>query len=376
MKSATLTTLLHACLLMLLSLDGSLGAQGTPRPPGSMAYQGYLVGLDGVPLGQAAPKAHDLVFRIYDAETGGTLLWAEEQTAAFDKGYFGVQLGEGAAVTGFTNPSAGISDVFVGTAGNNRWVELTVKGLRPGGGNLTVTPRVRLLSAPYAYLAQAASRLVDANRNELLSVSGNNLVASTTVTIPSIAVPTVVVGNLTISNSLSVLGSGGGRMVRTPDGALRVVAGRHRWTNGYPNPAAGAQFLVEPSPGYSIVRTGVGEYKVTFDTAFNSIPSIVATALRPVNGGLATAPNALAHVIQSNDTNVAKKEFTVRVHSLNYDSRNFFWLAKPILLDPASNEALMIHKTFNANNGVELQTVYSPVSLQVDWDFSFVATGG
>ena len=376
MKSATLTTLLHAFLLTLLALAGSMLAQSTPRPPGSMAYQGYLVGLDGVPLGNAAPKAHDLVFRIYDAETGGTLLWAEEQTAAFDKGYFGVQLGEGASVPGFTNPSAGISDVFVGTAGNNRWVELTVKGLRPGGADLAVAPRVRLLSAPYAYLAQATSRLVDANRNEILSVSANNLVASTTVTVPSISVPTAVVGTLTISNSLNVLGSGGGRMVRTPDGALRVVAGRHRWTNGYPNPSAGGQFLAEPSAGYSIVRIGVGEYKVTFDTAFNSIPSIVATALRPVNGGLATAPNALAHVIQSTDTNVARKEFTLRMHSLNYESKDFYWLAKPILLDVASNEAMMIYKTYNAHNGVELQTVYSPVSVQVDWDFSFVATGG
>jgi hypothetical protein len=73
---------------------------------------------------------------------------------------------------------------------------------------------------------------------------------------------------------------------------------------------------------------------------------------------------------------VARKEFTLRMHSLNYESKDFYWLAKPILLDVASNEAMMIYKTYNAHNGVELQTVYSPVSVQVDWDFSFVATGG
>lgn len=374
MNSANLTTLLHVCLLALMPLAGFLHAQGTPRPPGSMAYQGYLVGLDGVPLGEAAPRAHDLVFRMYDAETGGNLLWAEQQTAVFDKGYFAVQLGEGSAVAGFSNPSAGISAVFVGTAGNDRWVELTVKGLRSGGGDLTVAPRVRLLSAPYAYLAQAASRLVDANRNELLSVSSNNLVASAPVTVSSISVPAAVVGNMTISNSLNIVGNGGSgaRMVRTPEGALRVVAGRHRWS-GPPNPNSGGLFVAEPSPGYSVVRTGVGEYKVTFDTAFNSMPNIVATAVQPVSYGAL----AHAHVVQSSDATVARKEFTLRVHSLKYESRAFFALVKPIALTVDNGTAaLLINETYDAFNGVVRQNVYSPVQVQVDWDFAFVATGG
>lgn len=380
MNPAAGLAVLSTCLGLLLALCGSLRAQGTPQPPGSMAYQGYLTGLDGVPLGSSAPKAHDIIFRIYDAETGGQLLWAEQQAATFDKGYFGVQLGEGIAVVGFTNPSSGLSALFADASGNNRWVETTVKGLRANGGDLTVAPRVRLASAPFAYLALAASSMVDANRNILLSASSSNLVASTTLTTPSISVPTATLGTLTISNSLNILGTGGGggRLVRTREGALRVVAGRHRWTNGAPNNGAGAQFVLEPSPGYSISRTRAGEYKVTFDTAFNTVPSVVATAIIPGYGSTAISGAAQPQVIQSSDATVARKEFTVRLTAFSsYESRDIYHLVQGIQLDPASSPpvALMIFRTFGNFNGVDLVTSYFPTPVVIDWDLSFFATG-
>lgn len=380
MSPAARPTWLAAWLGLLFVLGGSLHAQGTPEPPGSMAYQGYLTGVDGVPLGASAPKAYDVIFRIFDAETGGKLLWAEQQTATFDKGYFGVQLGEGIAVTGFTNPSSGISALFVGSTGNNQWVETTVKGLLANGGDLTVSPRVKLTSAPYAYLALAASSLVDANRNILMSASSSNLVVSTAFTTPSISVPTATLGTLTISNSLNILGNGGGggRLVRTPEGALRIVSGRHRWTNGAPNNGAGSQFVLEPSPGYSISRTGAGEYKVIFDTAFNTIPSVVATAMTPQWGSTAQSGAAQPQIIQSTNAAVAKKEFTVRFNAFSsYETRQLYYLYQGIQLDPGTSPqvALMIYKTFNNYNGVDLVSSYFPTPVAIDWDFSFFATG-
>ena len=63
-----------------------------------MAYQGYMTDSNGDPLGATAPANYDTVFasgrfwRVMQID----LLWSEQQTVTFDKGYFSVLLGEGA----------------------------------------------------------------------------------------------------------------------------------------------------------------------------------------------------------------------------------------------------------------------------------------
>ena len=62
------------------------------NPPERMTYQGFLVDGNGAALGNSAPANYDVVFRIYNAKSGGTPIWSEQQTVTVDKGYFSVLL--------------------------------------------------------------------------------------------------------------------------------------------------------------------------------------------------------------------------------------------------------------------------------------------
>ncbi len=158
-----------------LSTQHSAQAQATPNTPERMTYQGFLVDANGVALGNSAPKNYDVVFKIYTDPSAGVLKWAEQQTVTVDKGYFSVLLGEGAS-TG--DPKPELSTVFRGADASDRYVGITVKGIGAGGANVDILPRLRLLSAPYAYLAQQATKLVKDNGNDLLASSGSQLTLS------------------------------------------------------------------------------------------------------------------------------------------------------------------------------------------------------
>ncbi len=183
MKSLlTLAAPLRVAALALLLLSASpsflhlpaLG-QATPRPPEWMSYQGFLVDADGDSLGAPDPKNYDVIFRIYAAETGGDPLWAEQQTITVDQGHFSVLLGEGAPIG--TRPP--LSTLFKGPDASERHVEITVKGLGPGGTDATILPRLRLLSSPYAFLAEQATKLVRTDTGADLLTSSDNTVTAT-----------------------------------------------------------------------------------------------------------------------------------------------------------------------------------------------------
>lgn len=365
--------------LVLSWLALGVSGQGTLSVPGRMSYQGYLKGADGTIAGAPAPKAYDMVFRIFDAATGGNLVWAEQQAAVVDNGYFAVQLGEGDPVTGVSNPAGGLAATFTDPSGGARWVELTVNGFATGGGNVTLSPRVQLVSAPYAYLAQSAAALVDSSGNALLSLSSTNLVVSAPLTASSISVSSLSVGSITISNSLTIGGSGGGSgFARTP-ASLRVVAGRHRWTNGAPSSGT---FLSEPSPGYSVTRVSKGEYKVTFDTAFSTPPTVTVTTIVPMSSSSGDADgnlwvqnvstaegngqSAYGVVVQAADATTASKEFTLRFYSQRYI--NTYNLITANWWDASG-----IWYTDNRLGNALVFTFHT--TPQIDWDFAFVAAG-
>lgn len=170
MKSLTALALFLGASLSFLP---TAQAQATAHPPERLTYQGFLVDGNGVALGNDAPKNYDVIFRIYDDATGGELKWAEQQTVTVDKGYFSVLLGEGAS-TGEPRPD--LSTLFKGPTASDRFVGVTVKGLGAGGSNVDILPRLRLLSSPYAFLAEQATKLVRAdNSTDLLTTTGNTL---------------------------------------------------------------------------------------------------------------------------------------------------------------------------------------------------------
>lgn len=151
------------CAVLALWLS-STGFAQTANPPDLMSYQGYVVDANGNPLATNNPVNYTIVFRIYSTSTGGTSLWTESQTVTVDRGNISVVLGEGVSVGSEARPS--ISSIFSSANASDRYLGITVKGLT--GGDPEIAPRLRLLPAPYAFLAKAATALVAPDGSGLL----------------------------------------------------------------------------------------------------------------------------------------------------------------------------------------------------------------
>ena len=180
-KVTTLIAPLRALSAVLLLALAGFGlapralAQANAHPPERMTYQGYLVDANGTALGTNAPKNYDVIFRIWNSESGtaaGNRLWTEQQTVTVDKGYFSVLLGEGSSI-GEARPE--LSTLFTNATASDRWVGLTVKGIGAGGTDVNILPRLRLLTSPYAFLARGVSGAGVVSANNLDPVVANAL---------------------------------------------------------------------------------------------------------------------------------------------------------------------------------------------------------
>ena len=180
-RTSSVAALAVATLALALAPSRAL-AQANPNPPELLTYQGFLVDGNGVALGNLAPKNYDVIFKIYNHETASAvanLLWGEQQTVTVDKGYFSVLLGEGAAVSGVPRDGIPLSSLFKGPVASDRFVGITVKGIGSGGADVDILPRLRLLSSPYAFLAQQAVKLVRTdNGSDLISSLGGGVTVS------------------------------------------------------------------------------------------------------------------------------------------------------------------------------------------------------
>ena len=185
-----------AALLMALGLVLAPTVDAASTPPDRMSYQGFLVDGNGDPLAPSAPENYQVVFRIYDEQDGGEPLWTEQQTVTVDRGNFSVVLGEGSDAGAARGP---LSQVFAGTTASQRYMGLTVT---IGGNSLTLLPRLRLLPAPYSFLASQAAQLVDPSTGlPFVSLSG------TQTTIPG---NTSFGGSLFWGSGAGLTGSNGG----------------------------------------------------------------------------------------------------------------------------------------------------------------------
>jgi hypothetical protein len=148
------STILRLSLLLLTPLTAPSGLlAASPNPPGQISYQGFLTDANGLPLATNTPVNYNVIFRIFNASTGGSLQWAEQQVVTVDRGYFTVMLGNGSAVSGAPN-SQDLTSVFSGSDASDRYLEMTVQGLAPG--DPPIAPRLRLLASPYSFLASKA----------------------------------------------------------------------------------------------------------------------------------------------------------------------------------------------------------------------------
>ena len=216
--------------------------------------------------GNALPTAdYMLTFCIYDAATGGSLIWGPQM---FDgaagttgnrgkvpvvQGYFNLMLGEA------DTASRSIADAFNGAT---RYVEVQV------GGNNPVTPRQAILTAPFAFKANSVEKLVvpGGSSTTAVSVDGSGNVgigtASPSATL-DVAGDTRIRGSLTFStenrSKINMVGESYGIGVQTAHTYFRsgwgfqwFKQGTHSDTAGDPG-AGGTQLMNLNSGGLGVI---------------------------------------------------------------------------------------------------------------------------
>lgn len=203
-RFAVLRRLTTALLLLLACAPANTRAQTSANPPERIAFQGFLTDGTGVALATNAPKNYDLIFRIWNDQniTAATnRLWTEQQTVTVDKGSFSVLLGEGSPYSSEARPT--LSSIFAAVDASDRYVECTVKGIGAGGSDVTILPRLRLLSSPYAFLAKSAGKLVNSTGADLLTSTANGITVNGSVVATAFSGPlqgsNLVAGSVTSS---------------------------------------------------------------------------------------------------------------------------------------------------------------------------------
>lgn len=266
---------LGACTLMLMLNSEHSHAQ-TIGAPDVIPYQGTLANGDLVPLGSTAPKNYDVVFRIYDAVSAGTLLWSELQTVTLDGGRYSVQLGLGTA--NGTEPRPALGSIFRTATASDRYLEVTVNSVGPGKKDATLVPRTRFLPGPYVLSAQharTAERLLNASSARVLTLVGGRVGINTTN--PTAAVDVL---GAALSTSLEVRGDANIGTVATaaswvgggaaPVGSIVMWSGTSvdhpdGWAlcdgsvvNGYKTPDLRGRFIVGSGTGPGLSERRVG----------------------------------------------------------------------------------------------------------------------
>ncbi|MAX22097.1 MAG: hypothetical protein CMJ60_07995 [Planctomycetaceae bacterium] len=194
------------------------------NPPERMTYQGYLVDGNGDPLGKDVPANYDVVFRIYDAKSGGNKIWSEQQTVTVDKGYFSVLLGEGVK---FSNEVYGnLSVAFDGADASDRFIGITVIGL--GGVDTEIAPRLRLVTSPYSFTASQARRLTDGSGNANFFKDGASLKLGAGST-PTLTLPEAGGASLSGGLTVNLAGWGNALTINASGQQTRFMAENEFW---------------------------------------------------------------------------------------------------------------------------------------------------
>ncbi|HWD18528.1 MAG TPA: tail fiber domain-containing protein [Verrucomicrobiae bacterium] len=309
MRNIILRYGLAACVAPLFLLTAP------PAPaqlvPALINYQGRISNPDGSTL---ATGNYALSFTIYDAATGGTVVWGPQ--------IFDGQSGAGhgpliPVVQGYFNLPLGPKDILGSSLSNafnasNRFVELTVTNHAP------VTPRQQFLTAPFAFQAaatatvggQAAANVASATiavngatsanqpgsivrRDQSGNITLNNLTLQGPLTLASPA--TITAGGLTVfhsdyANQNMFVGPEAGNAASTGFGgntALGVFALTDNTSGSY-NTATGALALNSNLDGSS--DTALGNTALQFNTSgANNTATGVSALYFNTSGGQNTA---------------------------------------------------------------------------------------
>ncbi len=135
MKRSVIAKLVFAALFAVGA--ATFAGSGAATVPAGLTQQGRLFDKNGKPV--TGPI--NFAFSIYADAEGGTALWTEKQEIALDEGYFSARLGDDAE-------NAFPANLFSGSA---LYLGIQVSG------DPEMTPRQRIGSVPYAFLADRAT---------------------------------------------------------------------------------------------------------------------------------------------------------------------------------------------------------------------------
>jgi hypothetical protein len=135
----------------------------TSTVPALLSYQGLLSDSTGTLIGAASPVNRTIQFRLYNASTGGTPIWAESQVVTISAGEFSVLIGNGSGISGISGPSApaalpfkSLADAVNTSASGALFLGLTVDDASAATTDVEVSPRQQLVSGMFALRARVA----------------------------------------------------------------------------------------------------------------------------------------------------------------------------------------------------------------------------
>jgi|GEM_PF-4626122 len=174
---------------LLLSMLLFVGVSVVEGVPTKMSYQGKLTDASGVPLN----GTYSMTFRVYGVSSGGTALWSEvydnANKVSVVNGHFSVELG---SISGLN------STVF---SGGSRYLGIQVEN------DSEMSPRVSLLSVPYAYEAEKVGGV---SGNQMARVDASNVFSQGQYFSGVVGIGTTsstekltVVGNVSVSGTMN-----------------------------------------------------------------------------------------------------------------------------------------------------------------------------
>ena len=253
-------------LTLMRPLTLLAGIAGAQTVPSLINYQGRLSDSNGAALPTAD---YQLTFRIYDANTGGNLIWGPQ---IFDsvvgtnghglripvvQGYFNVMLGP----TDVSN-----RDLAIAFNGTNRFVEIQVTNNSP------ISPRQWIVAAPYALnaltLAGADWSAVFGTNDPVNGRIPGTKLADGTITSNQIASSSIALGNLAPRQIAPSVGIGGLALSQPIATASNSTPHTFTTTVGSPVPVPGLSLQIQTS-GDRPVPVGLVCDKPTFDNSTN-----------------------------------------------------------------------------------------------------------
>jgi hypothetical protein len=121
--------------LLSLILAASFSLPAVSATPGTISFQGILLGSDGNPV---PDNTYSISFSIWDDSTGGTQYWTETQSVPTSSGGANVAMGD-------------VNVIDYDGFPENAYLEIQISGDSP------MTPRIRLTNAPYSMTSNRVS---------------------------------------------------------------------------------------------------------------------------------------------------------------------------------------------------------------------------